>query len=563
MLRRTIVGFVVQQSRPISFTSTKQWQTYENDRNYDIGEDVWQRAKAALQMGFTRSARRYNDAKYDAFRKRNPIAHMKKEIIDLELLPFRSDFVIIGGGLTGSATAFWLKERFRDEDLTVTVIESTDHFSRSRSMLGTGIISQQFSIPEFVEMSAFSAEFIRHAGEHLKILDSDPPDIDLLPVNFLHLAKDEKDAADLKEAWRMMVEKGVRVAYMKADELQTRFPFMNFDDVVAGTLGLENEGVFDNLQLLSALREKNLTLGVRYVKAEVEGMDFRRPPDISCKVPEEHDHKIITDIQDRGTNRNIRLLAILARPQMIGASARPIRFYRLVNAAGPWAGEIAKMAGIGQGEGILSVPLPIVCKRRTNFVLHAPDVPTLEMPGQGEGILSVPLPIVCKRRTNFVLHAPDVPTLEMPGLHDTTGIFCHPEGIGFNYICGRHPTKRDIVTKDKATDDVDYEMFYKEIWPLLVKRVPSFKTAKVINAWNLYEDCNTFDDVPILGEHLLFKSFYQMCGFGGYGSQLAIAAGRLYQEKEYEMAYLGTNVRKFDMRRIMQGKRYHEPLRAV
>lgn len=68
-------------------------------------------------------------------------------------------------------------------------------------------------------MSAFSAEFIRHAGEHLKILgecgltyviklpfaDSDPPDIDLLPVNFLHLAKDEKDAADLKEAWRMMV----------------------------------------------------------------------------------------------------------------------------------------------------------------------------------------------------------------------------------------------------------------------------------------------------------------------------------------------------------------------
>ncbi|KAI1730530.1 FAD dependent oxidoreductase domain-containing protein [Ditylenchus destructor] len=538
MLRRTIVGLVVQQSRPISFTSTKHWQTYENDRNYDIGEDVWQRAKASLSMGFTRSARRYNDAKYDAFRKRNPIAHMKKEIIDLELLPFRSDFVIIGGGLTGSAVAFWLKERFRDEDLTVTIIESTDHFSRSRSMLGTGIISQQFSIPEFVEMSAFSAEFIRHAGEHLKILDSDPPDIDLLPVSFLHLAKDEKDAAHLKEAWRMMVEKGVRVAYMKADELQTRFPFMNFDDVVAGTLGLENEGVFDNAQLLSALREKNLTLGVRYVKAEVEGMDFRRPPDISNKVPEEHDHKIINDIQDRGTNRNIRLLAVLARPQMIGASARPIRFYRLVNAAGPWAGEIAKMAGI----------------------------------------LSVPLPIVCKRRTNFVLHAPDVPTLEMPGLHDTTGIFCHPEGIGFNYICGRHPTMRDIVTKDKATDEVDYEMFYKEIWPLLVKRVPSFKTAKVIffvvlikstvffqviNAWNMYEDCNTFDDVPILGEHLLFKSFYQICGFGGYGSQLAIAAGRLYQEREYELAYLSTNVRKFDMRRIMHGKRYHEPLRAV
>lgn len=37
-------------------------------------------------------------------------------------------------------------------------------------MLGTGAISQQFSSPELVNMSLFSAEFLRHAGEHLKIL---------------------------------------------------------------------------------------------------------------------------------------------------------------------------------------------------------------------------------------------------------------------------------------------------------------------------------------------------------------------------------------------------------
>ena len=37
-------------------------------------------------------------------------------------------------------------------------------------MLSNGPITQQFSIPEFVEMSLFSAEFLRHAGEHLKIL---------------------------------------------------------------------------------------------------------------------------------------------------------------------------------------------------------------------------------------------------------------------------------------------------------------------------------------------------------------------------------------------------------
>ena len=48
---------------------------------------------------------------------------------DYELLPFRSEFLIIGGGLTGSATAYWLKEAFRDEDLTVVVIENTENVS--------------------------------------------------------------------------------------------------------------------------------------------------------------------------------------------------------------------------------------------------------------------------------------------------------------------------------------------------------------------------------------------------------------------------------------------------
>lgn len=52
---------------------------------------------------------------------------MKRETHDYEVLPYRADFVIIGGGLTGSATAFWLKQGFRDESLTVVVVESTDN----------------------------------------------------------------------------------------------------------------------------------------------------------------------------------------------------------------------------------------------------------------------------------------------------------------------------------------------------------------------------------------------------------------------------------------------------
>lgn len=32
---------------------------------------------------------------------------------------------------------------------------------------------------------------------------------------------------------------------------------------------------------------------------------------------------------------------------MTAASPRPVRCYQMINAAGPWAGEIASLAGIG------------------------------------------------------------------------------------------------------------------------------------------------------------------------------------------------------------------------
>jgi glycerol-3-phosphate dehydrogenase len=50
---------------------------------------------------------------------------------------------------------------------------------------------------------------------------------------------------------------------------------------------------------------------------------------------------------DRAIKRR-RMIAAYVRPKMIGASARPIRFYRVVNCAGPWAGKISDMAGIGK-----------------------------------------------------------------------------------------------------------------------------------------------------------------------------------------------------------------------
>ena len=55
---------------------------------------------------------------------------------------------------------------------------------------------------------------------------------------------------------------GAKVALLNQDELKERFPFMNFTDVICGTIGLENEGAIDSWQVLQAFREKNIELGL-------------------------------------------------------------------------------------------------------------------------------------------------------------------------------------------------------------------------------------------------------------------------------------------------------------
>jgi len=48
---------------------------------------------------------------------------------------------------------------------------------------------------------------------------------------------------------------------------------------------------------------------------------------------------------------------------------------------------------------------------------------------------------------------------------------------------------------DKSEDnlEVDYSIFDEQIWPVLAKRIPSFETLKLRNAWSGFYDYNYFD----------------------------------------------------------------------
>ena len=100
----------------------------------------------------------------------------------------------------------------------------------------------------------------------------DPVDVGLEERGYLYLAPPE-GAATLREVHAVQRAEGAEVVLLDRAELAGRFPWMRFDDVEAGSLGLAGEGWFDGFGLLQALRQRALALGVEFVRDEVVGLD--------------------------------------------------------------------------------------------------------------------------------------------------------------------------------------------------------------------------------------------------------------------------------------------------
>uniref|UniRef100_A0A5S6QWA9 FAD-dependent oxidoreductase domain-containing protein 1 n=1 Tax=Trichuris muris TaxID=70415 RepID=A0A5S6QWA9_TRIMR len=495
--------------RALHFTGARSYDEYSNRRFFDIGEHPYQRVWSVMKHDYERTRKRLIRAKYDYYKRIGRMTVPIQKIYDIELIPVECSIAIIGGGLAGSACAYWIKQRIRDDDMKLIVIESDSQLANSTTLLAPGGLWQQFNNPEKVQMSLFTAEFLRNADEHLKILDNELPPMKFTPMNALFLACNEEAAARLSEECRSQSEQGAKVSILAREELKLRFPFLNVEDVVAGRLGSENEGVFDNWQLLSALREKNVTLGVQYIKAKVTGFEWDWYSDRSYSF-------LPSDQQWRYK----RLRRVVVEPQYTDAAPRPIYATIFINCAGAWSGEVAEMAGFGVGPELLSVPFPIVPRKRYAFIFHCPDGPSLDM----------------------------------PYLFDPTGVWCRREGLGNLYMCGKNPVGNEDPV-DHSNLDVDYSFFDSQIWPVLAKRVPAFEKLKVKNAWAYYADVNEYDGNAIIGPHPFYRNYFHLGGFNGLNLQHALPAARGIMEQILDGAYVSIDLRDFHLDRMLRGKR--------
>ncbi|KAJ8342504.1 hypothetical protein SKAU_G00324320 [Synaphobranchus kaupii] len=396
------------------------------------------------------------------------------------LPPERTDILIVGGGVVGWSIAYWLKKKEMIRDgVRVLVVEKDPTYSQASTVLSAGGIRQQFSLPENIHLSLASADFMRNINDHLSVLNDDPIDLQFNHSGYLFLAS-EKGAEIMEENYKTQRYAGAKVTLLSPTQLKDKFPWLNTDEVVLASYGLENEGWFDPWTLLNAFRRKAMSMGVFQCFGEVTGFKYKT-------------HSIMTLDGDLVDLKRIRYVNV-RMPNSL--EYQPVECAIVVNAAGASAGKVAKLAGIGAG----------------------PE----------HTIGAIPVPVEPRKRFIYVLHCPDGPGLDTPFMIDYSGVYFRREGLGGNYITGMSPEEEE---EPETTDlEVDHEFFQEKIWPHLANRVPAFEKLKVTSAWAGYYDYNTFDQNGILGLHPLVNNMYFATGFSGHGLQQSPAAGRALAE---------------------------------
>lgn len=176
------------------------------------------------------------------------------------------DVAIIGGGLMGCSTAYFLASN-PDFQGRILVLEKDRSYQQSASALSTSGFRQQFSSAVNIALSQFSLQFIRESNQRLA-LDGESPGIEPTEAGYLYLG-----AADAVPSFvennKLQRSLGVDVVLLEPAELRSRLPWLNLEDVAIGSLGLSGEGWMDGYLFMNAFGRKAQQLGVSFAYEEV------------------------------------------------------------------------------------------------------------------------------------------------------------------------------------------------------------------------------------------------------------------------------------------------------
>ena len=346
-----------------------------------------------------------------------------------------ADTVIVGGGVIGASIAYHLATRGL-RDIVVLERETLGSGSTSKN---AGGIRMQFSSEINVRLSQRSIPRFEAFEEEMGI---DPV---FRQVGYLFLITADRDVASFERSLALWKRLGVPAIRIDRDAVRALFPEIVTDDVLFATF-CAKDGHADPNSILQGYVHRARDLGARFVEGAA-----------------------VTAIE----RADGRVTAVHAGGDRIACTL-------VIDAAGAWAGEVGRLAG---------VDLPIVPLRRQIFVTER--VPDLDR--------------------EFPL------TIEF-----ASGLYMHRESGGV--LLGM------ADPKDRPGFDASVNWdFLPDVVERAMARLPLLEQATVRTGWGgLYE--NTPDRHPIVGRVDGLDGFLCAAGFSGHGLMHAPAIGELVAE---------------------------------
>ena len=347
-----------------------------------------------------------------------------------------ADVIIIGGGIVGSSIAYHLTEAgCRD----VLVIERETHQGKGSTGKSMGGVRAQFATPINIRMSLYSIAFFGTFDEVMGHPSG------YRPQGYLFVATAPAHMDYLRDNYRHQVEAGLEaVRLLDPQEVSHIAPEIRHDDILGGSF-CATDGFVDPHSVMTGFMQKAMERGVRLMRdTAVTGITS--------------DARGVSGVE---TSRGF-------------ISGRTV-----VNAAGAWAGSVARLAG---------VDLPMEPLRR----MLVPTEPFDKVSHQS--------PMVVDMKTGF---------------------HYRPEGRGL-LLAWNDPeeTPGFKLEFDRA--------FIEKVLTRGVERLPCLEQAEVNprRAWaGLYE--MTPDHHPVIGPTPNLPGFFLANGFSGHGVMHSPATGRI------------------------------------
>lgn len=348
-----------------------------------------------------------------------------------------ADVVVVGGGVVGASAAYHLAAAGAGR---VLLLERADHLAAGATGACAGGFRGQFSSEVNIRLSLASVPMIVGFTEEHGL------PLDLAQDGYLFLVRGEERWRDFVAANALQRSLGVRAELLSPEDAAELASGISLDGVVGAAYG-PDDGIADP----SGLTQGYATLA-RRAGAEIElGVE------------------VTGVLVERGRVTGVESTS--------GVVHSPV----VVNAAGPWAGQLARTAGV--------------------------DLPLEPIPRHV--LVTGPFPGVPERRT-LVIDA-------------ATSFYFHREGSGVLMGMGS-PNER--ATFDTRPEE---RFIAEELLPTAVRVFPPLEEASVEHSWvGLYE--MTPDRHAILGEAPGVEGFYLANGFSGHGFQHAPVVGKLVAE---------------------------------